>query len=116
VARPGLSTVAIAGRIGARPDGELVGPDAESQTRQVLANLVSVLVAARGGPQHLLRLFAMVAGREHLPGYRAALTDWLSTWFPGGDFPAQSLILVAGLARPEILVEVEAAAAVPERG
>jgi enamine deaminase RidA (YjgF/YER057c/UK114 family) len=71
VARPGLSTVAIAGRIGARPDGELVGPDAESQTRQVLANLVSVLVAARGGPQHLLRLFAMVAGREHLPGYRA---------------------------------------------
>jgi 2-iminobutanoate/2-iminopropanoate deaminase len=115
VAPPGLSTVAIAGQIGTLPDGKLVGVDAESQTRQALANLGSVLAAAGGGPRHLLRLFAMVAGREHLPGYRAGLTGWLSTWFPGGDFPVQSLILVAGLARPEIVVEVEATAAVPLR-
>ena len=110
---PGLTTIAIAGQIGARPDGELVGADAERQTQQLLANLESVLAAAGGGPRHLVRLFAMVAGREHLPGYRAGLSGWLSTWFPGGDFPAQSLVLVVGLARPEIVVEVEATAAVP---
>jgi 2-iminobutanoate/2-iminopropanoate deaminase len=115
VAPTGSQIVFVAGQVGAGPDGELIAPDAESQTRQVFLNIMSALAAAGGGPPHLVRLFTMVAGPEHLAGYRAGLGRWLDTWFPDGDFPAQSLIVVAGLARPEIVVEVEACAAVPDR-
>jgi enamine deaminase RidA (YjgF/YER057c/UK114 family) len=107
-------TLYVSGQIGVLPDGSFAGPDAEAQARQALANLETLLRAAGAEPRHLVKLFAMVAGAEHLPGYRAALGEAFTRWFPEGDWPAQSLAIVAGLAAPEILVEVEAVAAVPE--
>ncbi len=109
----GSEIVFVAGQLGVGVDGVLVGPDAESQTRQVLANIGSVLAGAGGDPRHLTRLFAMVAGTDHLAGYRTALREWLGTWFPANDFPPQSLVVVVALAAPEFVVEVEACAAIP---
>jgi len=108
----GARTLYVSGQIGVLPDGSMAGADAEAQTRQALANLETLLRAEGAEPQHLVKLFAMVAGSEHLPGYRASLGEAFSRWFPEGDWPAQSLAVVAGLAAPEILVEVEAVAVV----
>ena len=54
-----------------------------------------------------------MASTEHLAGYRAAQAEAFAKWFPDGDFPAQTLAVVAALAGPDYAVEVEAIAAVP---
>ncbi|WP_101783768.1 RidA family protein [Nonomuraea indica] len=103
----------ISGQVGVREDGVLSGPDAESQTRQAFANIGALLAAAGAEPRHLVKLFTMVAGTEHLPGCRAARTEVFKDWFPDKGWPAHSLIVVSALAAPEIVVEVEAVAAIP---
>ncbi|MGH8916906.1 MAG: RidA family protein, partial [Actinomycetes bacterium] len=67
------------------------------------------------GPEHLVKVFTMVAGVEHLAGSRVARKEVFDRWFPEGDWPAQSLIVAAALATPELAVEIEAVAAVPKR-
>ncbi|MCK2242889.1 MULTISPECIES: RidA family protein [unclassified Crossiella] len=102
----------IAGQIGSRLDGTMAA-DAETQTRQAHENLAALLAAAGGGPEHLVKMFTMVAGTEHLPAVRAGRVELFEKWFPDKDWPAHSLIVVAGLAAPHILIEVEAVAAIP---
>jgi enamine deaminase RidA (YjgF/YER057c/UK114 family) len=109
----GHELVVVAGQVGVRPDGVLAGPDAEAQTREVLANLERVLAGAGARPADLVKVFSMVAGTDHLPGFRAAMGEAFERWFPEGDWPTQSLIVVTALAKPEIVVEIEAMAAVP---
>jgi enamine deaminase RidA (YjgF/YER057c/UK114 family) len=108
--------VFVSGQLGVLPDGTLAGPDAETQTRQIFANIEVLLAAQGAGPEHLVKLLTMVAGTEHLGGYRAAQAETFAKWFPDGDFPAQSLMVVAALAGPDYAAEVEAIAAVPATG
>ncbi|MFD4191580.1 RidA family protein [Amycolatopsis thermoflava] len=109
----GHEIVYLAGQLGVRPDGTLAGLDARAQGEQIFANIESLLSAAGGGPEHLVKLLTLVAGVEHLDGYRAAQAEAFKLWFPGDDFPAQSLAVVAALAAPQYVVEVEAIAAIP---
>mgnify|MGYP001073571816 FL=1 len=111
----GHELVVFAGQVGTLSDGSLAGPDAEAQARQALANIEALLGTLGATPANLVKLFTLVAGREHLPGLRAALRDTLGRWFPDGDVPPNTLAVVAGLATPEIVVEIEAMAAVPRR-
>ncbi|WP_410643549.1 RidA family protein [Amycolatopsis sp. lyj-346] len=110
---PGHRLVFVAGQLGTLPDGTLAGPDAETQARQIFENIELLLAAQGAGPRHLVKLLTMVAGTEHLAGYRAAQAEVFAKWFPDGDFPAQSLMVVAALAGPDFTAEVEAIAAVP---
>ncbi|WP_232663387.1 RidA family protein [Pseudonocardia sp. TRM90224] len=103
----------VAGQVGMAPDGTL-GADATDQTRLALANIERLLAAAGGGPGQLVKLFTMVAGVEHLDGVRVGLREAFDRWFPDGDVPTHSLVVVTALARPELAVEVEAVAAVPD--
>ncbi|MEV6910115.1 RidA family protein [Amycolatopsis sp. NPDC051071] len=105
--------VVVAGQIGVGPDGELAGPDAEAQTRAVFANLERLLEAAGAGPENVVKVFSMLSGTEHLDGFRTASRDAFTRWYPEADWPTQSLIVVAALARPDLVVEVEALVAVP---
>ncbi|GAA2897572.1 RidA family protein [Streptosporangium fragile] len=107
--------VMISGQVGVLPDGTLAGPDAETQTRQVFANIGRLLDSLGAGPEHLVKLFTMVAGVEHLEGCRAARQEAFAKWYPDGDWPAHSLAVVAALATPELTVEVEGMVALPRR-
>ncbi|MEW2499733.1 RidA family protein [Amycolatopsis sp. NPDC047767] len=100
-------------RAGLLPDGTLAGTDAKAQARQIFANIEALLAAHGARPEHLVKLLTFVAGTEHLAGYRAAQAEAFAHWFPAGDFPAQSLVVVAALAGPDYAAEVEAIAAVP---
>lgn len=110
----GHRLVFLAGQLGVHSDGTLAGPDAETQARQIFANIEALLAARGAGPRHLVKLVTLLAGAEHLPGYRAAQAEAFAKWFPDGDFPAQTLAVVAALAAPDYTAEVEAVAAVPE--
>jgi 2-iminobutanoate/2-iminopropanoate deaminase len=105
--------VFISGQIGALPDGSLAGPDAESQTRQALANIERLLESLGAGPGHLVKLLTMLSGTEHLAGSRTARDEVFASWYPDADYPAHSLMVVAALATPALTVEVEGVAAIP---
>jgi len=112
---PDHELVFISGQVGAREDGTLAGPDAEAQTRQAFENIGRLLDSLGAGPANLVKLFTMVASREHLAGCRAAREEVFAAWYPGGDWPAHSLTVVDSLATPELTVEIEGMAAVPRR-
>jgi 2-iminobutanoate/2-iminopropanoate deaminase len=111
----GHDLVFISGQIGVREDGTLAGTDAESQTRQALANIKTLLGSFGAGPEHLVKLLTLLSSTEHLAGSRAARDDVFATWYPDGDWPAHSLAVVAALATPELTVEIEGTAAIPRQ-
>jgi enamine deaminase RidA (YjgF/YER057c/UK114 family) len=91
------------------PDRKLVGVgDPAAQTRQAIENIRTLLRQAGGDLQHVVEMTVYATSVELMgPAGRVAqeyFTDPL---------PAQSYIVVQALARPELLVEIRAIAAIP---
>ncbi len=82
-----------------------------AQLDQVFRNLRATLQAAGAGFDTVARLTIYVRDYlpEQLPVIRAVRDRWIDTAHP----PASALIGVAALAHPDMLVEVDALAAVP---
>jgi enamine deaminase RidA (YjgF/YER057c/UK114 family) len=111
---PGHRLVFVSGQVGVLPDGSLAGTDPQSQTQQALSNIQALLATEGAAPSDLLRLMSFVVGRESVEGFRTGLTKTYEQWFPEGTgFPGHSLLIVQGLARPELVVEIEAWFTVP---
>jgi 2-iminobutanoate/2-iminopropanoate deaminase len=110
---PDHELIFIAGQVGVLEDGTLAGTDGESQTRQAFANIGVLLNSLGAGPENLVKLVTMVSAREHLAGCRAAREEVFAAWYPGGGWPAHTLMVVDSLATPELTVEIEGFAAVP---
>ncbi len=103
--------VFVAGQVAFDEKGQLVGEgDALAQARQVFANLGHCLAAAGAGFEHLAKLTIFVTDIAHLEGVRTAWDEALDPAYA----PASSAVQVAGLFRPELLLEIEAFAIVPE--
>ena len=98
-------TIFCSGQLGVRRDGT-VPPDVEAQATLCFEAIASILADGGMGLNDLVRLNAYVSGREHLAGYMEVRDRFVSS-----PPPASTLIIVAGFARPEFLVEVEAIAA-----
>ncbi|MFF8289906.1 RidA family protein [Streptomyces sp. NPDC016309] len=103
--------IAISGQCAFDADGSVVGEgDAGAQARQVFRNLRRCLAAAGAGFDDVLKLTYYVTDVAHLPAVRAARDEVIDTARP----PASSAVQVASLVRPELLVEIEAFAVLPE--
>ncbi|MFF7050278.1 RidA family protein [Streptomyces griseorubiginosus] len=97
--------VAVSGQVALDENGELVGEgDAEAQARQVFENLRRCLAAAGAGFDDVVKLTYFVTDLEDMPALRAARAEHI----PDDRLPAASAVQVAGLVRPEFLMEVEA--------
>ncbi|GAA0897520.1 RidA family protein [Pseudonocardia zijingensis] len=107
----GARLVFVSGQVGAAPDGTIVAGCA-AQTTQTFANLERVLDELGATPAHVVKLFTMLVGEGAFAEFAAARTAVFDRWYPDGRFPAHSAAIVAGLATPEILVEIEAVVAV----
>jgi enamine deaminase RidA (YjgF/YER057c/UK114 family) len=102
----GSGLLFIAGQIARDPSGLLVGPgDVVAQTRQVIANLSTILAAAGSDLDSVLKLTVYLTRRSDLPGYRQAREEALPA-----PRPPTTLVFVDGLADPEYLIEIEAVA------
>ncbi|WP_437046467.1 RidA family protein [Streptomyces sp. enrichment culture] len=101
--------VAVSGRLAPDEDGALVGEgDPEAQARQVFENLGRCLAAAGATFDDVVKLTYFVTDMAHMPAVRAARAGHI----PDDRLPAASAVRVAGLVRPEFLLEVEALAVV----
>jgi len=104
----------VAGQVGVDPSGSLVGKgDAAAQTRQALENIGHVLTAAGADFGDVVEFTTYVVGRESVPGYLEGRSEVYPDIYPDGDFPPNTLLVVAGLVNEDFLVEIKAVAALP---
>jgi enamine deaminase RidA (YjgF/YER057c/UK114 family) len=96
----------VSGQVGARPDGSTAPTDA-AQCEQAWANVMNVLAAAGMGAGDIVKLNAYVTRTDLIPVYRAARDKALGAAVP----PASTLVVVAALANPAWVVEIECVAA-----
>lgn len=99
--------VFLAGQVALDADGKLVGEgDAAAQTEQAFQNVRAVLGACGGTLDDVVKLTFYVTD----PAHRGAVVEARKRWFPGGSYPASTYLVVAGLAVPQLLVEIDAVA------
>jgi enamine deaminase RidA (YjgF/YER057c/UK114 family) len=113
LAPAGSRLLAVAGQIAWDAEQRLVGrEDFALQFRTALANVVAVVRAAGGGPEHLLQLTIFVTDkRAYLACTRELGTAWKE--LVGRHYPAMALVEVADLLEEGALVEIQALAALP---
>lgn len=113
LASPGAGqTVYISGQVGLNSEGKLAGSTLEAQTRAVTRNIEALLASAGACPAQIVKLLSFVVGPCDLSGFWRARDEVYERWFPDGDWPAHSLAFVSGLARPDLLIEMEGVFAV----
>jgi 2-iminobutanoate/2-iminopropanoate deaminase len=98
----------VSGQVAFDEEGNVRGDDIESQADLTLRNLLGVLEAAGSAPEHIVKLTAFLAHREYVGAYVAARERLLPSCRPA------STTVIAELVRPEMLIEVEAVAVVPQ--
>ncbi|MFZ3493576.1 RidA family protein [Streptomyces sp. 5.8] len=104
--------VAVSGQCAFDEKGEVVGEgDAAAQARQVFENLRLCLAAAGATFDDVVKLTYFVTDVAHLPAVREARDELIAP----DRLPASSAVQVAALFRPELLMEIEAFAVLPER-
>ena len=80
----------------------------EAQTRQVLENMKSVLTAAGASLSDVVKTTVFLVKADDF----AKMNEVYKTFFDR-DLPSRSTVIVAALARPEIIVEIECIAYQP---
>jgi 2-iminobutanoate/2-iminopropanoate deaminase len=102
--------VFISGQLARDRAGNPVSPgDIRGQYRQVWANLCAAVEAAGGTPANIVKTTTYVVGAENLPAMREVRRE-LGLQAP----PTSTMIVVAALADPRYLVEVDAIAVLPD--
>ena len=102
---PGARVLHLAGQIGLPPDGKLPA-DFEGQANQCWKNIKAILAEAGMGVEDLVKCTHFLTRAEDVPAYGKIRAQHL-----GEARPASTLLVISALARPGMLVEVEAIAA-----
>jgi 2-iminobutanoate/2-iminopropanoate deaminase len=104
----GGRTVWLAGQVALEDaSGRSLADDFDSQVREVFRRLGATLAEAGGGLGDMVTMTVFITDAR----WGDRFTQLRREVF-GEDFPASALITVAGLARPEMLVEVQGVAVI----
>ncbi|GAA0380241.1 enamine deaminase RidA [Acrocarpospora corrugata] len=107
---PGSRIIWTSGQVPISAEGVFApAGDWAAQTRQVMVNVGAALEAGGAGWQDVFKLTIYVVDTAALPVVRAVRDEFIDVSRP----PTSSLVRVAGLFHPDILIEIEAVAAVP---
>jgi enamine deaminase RidA (YjgF/YER057c/UK114 family) len=107
VVAPDGRTVYIAGQVALDSTGQLVGAgDFRAQADRVYQNLRRALASVGGSLDDLVKTTTFITDTRNVPALRELRTKYLTRANP----PANTLLVVAGLARSELLIEIEGVA------
>lgn len=102
-------TLYVAGQTARNQEGNIVCKgDAAGQARQTLENMKKVIEGAGGRMEEVAKTTVFITDIK----YRDAVGRVRQEFFKG-DPPANTLLVVSGLADPDLLVEIEAVAPLP---
>lgn len=94
-------TLYISGQVGIGADGR-PADGIEAQARSAISNMNAVLAEAGMTNANLVKVTIYLTDRSLFPGFMAAGADALPS-----PPPATTLLIVKGLAMPELLIEIE---------
>jgi enamine deaminase RidA (YjgF/YER057c/UK114 family) len=107
IAQPGR-LVFIAGQTASDHDGKVVGAgDPGAQTRFVLGKIQSAVQAAGGTMNDVVAMNVFTTDVRHHRDINEARREFL-----GANFPTSTMVQVVALARPELLLEINATAVI----
>lgn len=89
-------------------NGDVVAGGIEAQTRQTLDNLKHTLECANVGMDSVLQVMIYVTDRDYLKTVNQVYAEYFDA-----PYPNRAALVIAGLAREEMLVELVVYAAVP---
>ena len=93
----------LRGQVGTDLDGgNLTIGDARAQARQAMTNVKQLLHEARAELSDICKIVVYITDRAHREPVYQEIGEWLR-----GVFPVSTGLIVAGLARPEWLVEID---------
>ena len=99
-------TIYIAGQVAVALDGSMLGKDdPTAQSEQIYKNIQNALASVGASLQDLVKTTTYVVSTDCIDAVRAARAKYLAN-----DPPTSTLLVVSRLARPELLVEIEAIA------
>ena len=106
-----VRTVYVGGQNAVDAAGSIVGHgDIAAQTEQVMRNLQAALAAGGAGLEHVIKWNVyLLQGQPLQPGFAVVQRVWSRRPNP----PAITMVMVAGLANPDFLLEIDAIAVVP---
>jgi 2-iminobutanoate/2-iminopropanoate deaminase len=100
----------ISGQVAYGADGQIVGVgDPEAQAVQVMENLGANLRAAGADFADVAKVTVFLTNMEH----RSQIARVRERYF-GGSNPASTLVQVSALVHPDLLLEIEAIAVLPD--
>jgi enamine deaminase RidA (YjgF/YER057c/UK114 family) len=104
------NTVYLAGQVARDERGEVVAPgDAAAQARQVYQNIGRVLAAAGADFSHIVKMTTYLVDRADSAAVTAVRFEHL-----GDHRPPHTGVIVAGLGSPDLRLEVDVIAVVPD--
>ena len=103
------NTIYVSGQVAFNSQGKLVGKgNMKTQTRQVFRNIKAVLAAAGAKMEHIIKINTYITDGSKFMDMLEARGEIF-----GNNPPASTAVVVAGLAFPGLLIEVEAIAVKP---
>ena len=105
--------VVLAGQVGWDEREQIVPGGLVPQFERALANVLAVLAAAGGRPEHLVSLRIYLTDREAYLTSLRAIGD-VYRRLMGKHFPCMTGLVVAGLVEDGAMVELEGLAVLPE--
>ncbi len=104
------NTLYLRGQVGTDFEGNLIGfNDPEAQTEQAMKNVKQLLEETGSCLNHVCKITIYLTNSEIREAVYRTVGKWLK-----GVFPVSTGIIVAGLAKPEWLLEVDVIAVIPE--
>jgi enamine deaminase RidA (YjgF/YER057c/UK114 family) len=108
--------VFVAGQVAMDAEGRLVGEgDLAAQATQVFRNLAAVLKEAGCGFRDVVKFTTFLTRYEDFAAFAQWRKEEYARMFPDGVYPPNTGVVVQALARPGLLLEVEAIAVAPGR-
>ncbi len=104
----------VGGQIGWTAKQKFESHDFIGQMEQALRNILAVVEAAGGTAEHITRLTWFVIDKAEYLARQKEVGDAYRRVL-GRNFPAMTMVIVAGLVEDDALLEIEATAAIPSR-
>ncbi|NWN82962.1 MAG: RidA family protein [Halomonas sp.] len=104
------NTVYVRGQVGTDFEGRLVGlGDPQAQAEQAMKNVKQLLEEAGSDLSHIVKTTTYITD----PRFREPVYREVGKWLKG-VFPISTGLVVAGLAQPEWLMEIDVIAVIPD--
>lgn len=96
-------TLYMSGQIGADENGEVVGDDVSTQTRQAFENVGTILDEVERDFDDVVKITSYLVGpQDHYEEYKSAWREFFAE-----PYPCHTMLGVEQLARDDLLVELE---------